>query len=70
MINNGNGTLVLHFLGVPGQQYSVQATASLSPANWQVLAGSTATAAADGAWTYTPATSSQQQFFRSVALTP
>lgn len=73
MVNNGDGTFTLSFVGTPQAQYYV--ITSDDPASlmsgWQVLPNSTNTAPApDGVWTTTVTNHAAQRFYRSAAVNP
>ncbi len=73
MVDNGNGTFTLSFIGTPQAQYYVVTTtdpAALIPV-WQAVPNSTNTAPApDGAWSITVTNDSTQRFYRSAAVNP
>jgi lysophospholipase L1-like esterase len=72
MTVNGDGTISINFVGVPGGQYYVQTTTNLtSPVAWQTVAYSTSTVTnASGAWNYTVTNSGSQRFYRSAVVVP
>jgi hypothetical protein len=66
-----NGIFVVRFAGVPGQPYTIEASDSLAPPNWQKRVNATAPAANQGlgigAFEFREATGgAAQRFFRSV----
>ena len=73
MVDNGNGTFTLSFVGTPQAKYYVVTStdpASLVP-GWDVLANSTNTAAPlSGVWSVTVTNDAVQRFYRSAALNP
>ena len=56
----------LGWIGASGRVYAVQASTNLPVGHWQVVPGSVATAAMNGAMTYTNAATNRLQFFRPV----
>ena len=56
------------WIGASGRVYAVQASTNLPAGTWQLLPGSVATAAMNGAMTYTNATTNRLQFFRPVQV--
>ena len=63
-VNNGNGTLTISYLGIPGANYSLDTTSSLTPPiTWTPVA--TQAAAANGALSFTFPIGDSQGFFRT-----
>jgi hypothetical protein len=73
IVNNGNGTLTLHFIGTPQAQYYVVASPVLAvpTSAWAPLPGSTNTVTdPNGLWSCTVTNAANEQFYRSVAVAP
>ena len=63
-VNNGNGTMSISYLGIPGATYALDTTANLTPPiTWTPV--STQAAAANGTLTFTFPTGDSQGFFRT-----
>jgi len=66
IMQNGNGTVTLYFLGAKSSTNVVQAATGLvTPILWQNI--STNVADADGAWQFTDSNNSSNRFYRSYA---
>jgi autotransporter-associated beta strand protein len=65
LIANGDGTVTLHFAGIPGYTYWVEAATNASAPSWIVL--STNVAGTNGLWNFTDpdAASHPQRFYRT-----
>ena len=73
IVDNGDGTFTLFFVGTPGAQYFVVAASdALAPmTSWLPLWNSTNTVTdASGLWSYTVTNNAAQQFYRSAAMNP
>ena len=73
IVNNGNGTLTLHFIGTPQAQYYVVASPDVGVpmGSWTPLAGSTNTVTnIGGQWQITVTNTAAQQYYRSTAVVP
>jgi hypothetical protein len=73
MVDNGNGTFTLSFVGTPQAEYYVVTStdpASLAP-GWEVLPNSTNTAPSpSGVWSVTVTNDASQRFYRCAAVNP
>ncbi|HEY5480280.1 MAG TPA: hypothetical protein VIL39_02260, partial [Verrucomicrobiae bacterium] len=73
MVNNGDGTFTLNFVGTPQAKYYV--VTSPDPwalmSGWTVLPNSTNTAPSpSGIWSVTATNNASQRFYRSAAVHP
>ncbi len=63
-VNNGDGTMTIKYLGIPGYNYALETTASLAPpVTWSPV--NTNAAAANGQLNFTFPTGAGQGFFRT-----
>ena len=73
MVDNGDGTFTLSFVGTPQAKYYVVTSAnpgSLMP-GWEVLPNSTNTAPSpSGVWSVAVTNDTLQRFYRSAAVNP
>ena len=69
IVNNGDGTITLNFVGTPEAEYYVitQANAAAPLATWTTL-GSTNKAPVGGLWSVTVTNDSLRQFYRAAAV--
>ena len=73
IVNNGDGTFTLSFIGTPQAQYYVVASpdAAAPMSNWAPLVGRTNTVTdPNGLWSFTVTNTAAQQFYRSAAVNP
>jgi subtilisin-like proprotein convertase family protein len=63
----GGGSMLIKGYGIPGRPYRLQYSDSLTPANWQDLAGGSLTASAIGAFQSTDTSGSGSRYYRSVS---
>ncbi len=73
IVNNGDGTITLSFVGTPQAQYYVVASpdATAAMSSWAPLVGSTNTVTdPNGLWSFTVTNTATQQFYRSAAVNP
>ncbi len=73
MVNNGDGTFTLSFVGTPQAQYYVVTSSDPTTlmSGWAVLPSSTNTAPApNGVWSVTVTNDTSQRFYRSAAVHP
>ena len=61
----GNGSVRIHFNGIPGRTYTIQYAENLPTPNWQSLGTATADAFGKFDFTDSPATNSPARFYRS-----
>jgi hypothetical protein len=62
----GGGSMLIRGDGIPGRTYHLEYSVSLTPANWQVLAGGTVTAVSAGSFQFTDTGVSGSRYYRSV----
>jgi hypothetical protein len=65
---NGDGTVTIGFLGIPGYQYALDWTPSLSPVTWTALV--TNTAAGNGTLSFTVTSPGSPAYFRTRFVAP
>jgi len=73
MVDNGDGTFTLSFVGTPQAQYYVVRCADPArlTSGWELLPNSTNTAPPpDGVWSVTVTNDASQRFYRSAAVNP
>ena len=73
LVNNGDGTFTLSFVGTPQAEYYVVTSTDLETvmSGWEVLPNSTNTAPApSGVWSVTVTNDALQRFYRSAAVNP
>jgi subtilisin-like proprotein convertase family protein len=64
--NLGDGSYLIVGNGIPGRTYRLQSTPSLSPADWQIIAGGSVTAGGTGSFQYTNTPAGGTNFYRTV----
>jgi len=73
MVDNGDGTITLSFLGTPQAQYYLVTSADPDTlmSSWQLVPNSTNTAPSpDGVWSVTVTNDATQRFYRAAAVNP
>jgi hypothetical protein len=62
----GNGSFLIRGSGIPGRSYRLQYSDSLTPPNWQDLAGGSVTADSTGVFEFTDTAGASSRYYRSV----